>query len=214
MTTAGDANHRSTSEVLLSVIRDHPGERMSLQDVINGLAERSFGFLLLLFGLASAVAPPGVATLTAIPLFFFGLQMLAGYATPWLPASIAGRSFARGDLEKTIMRGIPIMRFIERMCRPRLEFLIGWLGERLLGLLVFILALVIAAPGPLTNGPPGVAIAFLSIAIINRDGLLVLFGVLTSIVALYLGGLGLYLVVVEVLPWLWEHAQELWHKVF
>jgi hypothetical protein len=214
MTTATDTNHRSTSEVLLSVVREHKGERMSLQDIINGLAERSFGFLLLLFGLASAVAPPGVATLTAIPLLFFGLQMLAGYPTPWLPASIAKRDFNRADLEKTIMRGIPIMRFFEKLARPRFEFLIGPVGERLLGLLIFILALVIAAPGPLTNAPPGVAIAFLSIAIINRDGLLVLIGVLISVGALYLGGLGLYLVVVEVLPWLWQHAVEFWKQVF
>ena len=212
MTT--DGNHRSTSEVLLGVIREHPGERMSLQNIIDGLAERSFGFLLLIFGLASAVAPPGVATLTAIPLLFFGLQMLGGYPTPWLPVSIARRDFNRADLEKTIMRGIPIMRFVEKLCRPRFEFLIGPLGERLLGLLIFILAVVIAAPGPLTNAPLGIAISFISIAIINRDGLLVLFGVLASMVALYLGGLGLYLVFTDVLPWLWEHAKEFSHRIF
>jgi hypothetical protein len=213
MTTA-ETNHRSTSDVLLGVVREHPGERMSIQNVINGLAERSFGFLLLLFGIASAVAPPGVATLTAIPLLFFGLQMLAGYPTPWLPKSIAGRDFNKADLEKTIQRGIPIMRFVERLCRPRFEFLIGPVGERLLGLLIFILAVVVAAPGPLTNAPPGIAISFISIAIINRDGLLVLFGVLASVVALYLGGLGLYLVVTDVIPWLWEHAKEFWHRMF
>ena len=79
------ANHRSTSEVLLALVRAHPGERMTIQDIIDGLGERSFGFVLLLFGLASAIAPPGVATFTAIPLMFFGLQMLARYRTPWLP---------------------------------------------------------------------------------------------------------------------------------
>ncbi|MEQ1863050.1 MAG: exopolysaccharide biosynthesis protein [Micropepsaceae bacterium] len=208
-----DLNHRSTSEILLALVRAHPEERMSIQDIIDGLGERSFGFVLLLFGIASAVAPPGVATFTAIPLMFFGLQMLARYRTPWLPRSIAMRSFVKADLEKTILRGVPTMRWIERFCRPRLLFLIGPLGERLLGLLIFILAVVIALPGPLTNAPPGFAIAFMSIAIIERDGLLVFAGVVASMFALYLGFLGLHLVIEHVLPGVWEFLVSTWQLI-
>jgi len=203
-------NHRSTSDVLLALVREFAGERISIQDIINGLGERSFGFVLLLFGLLSAVAPPGVATFTAMPLMFFGLQMLAGYATPWLPDFIAKRDMTRGDLQKTLERGVPIMQRIERFCRPRYLFLIGSTGERLLGLLVFVLAVVIALPGPLTNGPPGLAIAFMSIAIIERDGLLVLAGVLASCVALYLGYLGLHLFIDHVVPAAWEFLVSTW----
>lgn len=211
--TEAAPNHRSTSEVLLSLVRDFPSERISIQDIIDGLGERSFGFVLLMFGLLSAVAPPGVATFTALPLMFFGLQMLSGYPTPWLPAFIAKRTIARSDLEKTLQRGKPLMRRVERFCRPRLLFLIGPLGERMLGLLVFILAVVIALPGPLTNAPPGIAIAFMSIAIIERDGLLVFAGVLGSAVALYLGWLGLELFVIHVLPGLWNMVQDMWQSL-
>jgi hypothetical protein len=162
----------------------------------------------------SAIAiVPGLATITAIPLLFFGLQMLAGYRTPWLPKSILERRFAKADLLATIQRAVPAMRWVETICKPRLLFLTGRFGERLLGLLVFILALVIALPGPGTNFMPGVAIAFMSIAIIERDGLLVLIGMLVSAFALYIGYLGLHLVVTEVLPWVWEHTQEVWRTV-
>ena len=161
-----NGNHRSTSEVLLDVFRDHPQERMNIQDIIDGLGERSFGFLLLLFGLISAVAlVPGLATVSAMPLLFFGLQMVAGYKSPWLPDFIARHAFARTDLFKTVERGIPIMHAVERICGPRLLFLTGGAAERLLGLVVFVLAVVIALPGPGTNFLPGVAIAVLSIAI-------------------------------------------------
>jgi hypothetical protein len=136
--------------------------------------------------------------------------MVAGFDSPWLPRSIGARSFAKTDLEKTLKRAVPAMRWVEQICKPRLEFIVGELGERLLGLLVFILAVVIALPGPGTNFPPGVAIAFMSIAIIERDGLLVFIGVLGSMVALYIGWLGLYLVVTEILPWFLQHAQESW----
>lgn len=207
-------NHRSTSEALLAIVKAFPGERMRLQDLMEGLGERSFGFVLLLFGVLSAIAVvPGLATITSIPLLFFGLQMLAGYRTPWLPKSISQRSFLKSDLLATIERAVPAMRWVETICKPRFQFLIGRFGERLLGLLVFILALVIALPGPGTNFPPGVAIAFMAIAIIERDGLLVFAGVIGSFIALYIGYLGLHLVVTEFLPWVWEHTVELWKMV-
>ena len=207
-------NHRSTSEALLAIVKAFPGERMRLRDLMEGLGERSFGFVLLLFGVLSAIAVvPGLATITSIPLLFFGLQMLAGYRTPWLPKSISERSFLKADLLATIERAVPAMRWVETICKPRFQFLIGRFGERLLGLLVFILALVIALPGPGTNFPPGVAIAFMAIAIIERDGLLVFVGVIGSFIALYIGYLGLHLVVTEFLPWVWEHTLELWKMV-
>jgi hypothetical protein len=94
-----------------------------------------------------------------------------------------------------------------------LLFLIGPVGERLLGLLIFVLAVVIALPGPLTNAPPGFAIAFMSIAIIERDGLLVFAGVLASMFALYLGFLGLHLVIEHVLPGVWEFLVSTWKLI-
>ena len=166
------------------------------------------------FGVLSAIAiVPGLATITAIPLLFFGLQMLAGYRTPWLPKTISERKFPKADLLATIERAVPWMHWVETICKPRWQFLIGRFGERFLGLLVFVLAVVIALPGPGTNFAPGVAIAFMAIAIIERDGLLVFAGVLASFFALYIGYLGLHLVVTEVLPWVWEHTVEFWKSV-
>ena len=200
-----NTNDRSTSEVVLGVLREHAGERMSLQDIIDGLGERSFGFLLLLFGLLSAIAiVPGLATISAIPLLFFGSQMLGGAKSPWLPAAIARHTFPRADLTAAIERGLPIMRAVERICRPRLLFLTGGFGERLLGLVVFILAIVIGLPGPGTNFFPGLAVAFMAIAIINRDGLLVLFGLVASVFALYVAAWALAWLLTDVLPQVWN----------
>ena len=160
----------STSELLLALVRNFPQERISIQNLMDGLGERSFGFVLLLFGLLSAIAVvPGLATITAVPLLFFGLQRLAGYRTPWRPGFIANRSFLRRDLEGTIESGLWFLRWVENVCRPRLLFMTGWLGERVLGLLVFVLALLIALPGPGTNFLAGLAIAFMAVAIIQRD---------------------------------------------
>jgi hypothetical protein len=204
------AEHLRASEAILQIVRNFPNDRISLQDLLDALGERSFGFLLLIFGIACAIAPPGFATVFSMPLLLFAAQMVAGFDAPWLPRSIGARNFARADLEATLKRAVPAMRWVEKICKPRLQFLIGELGERLLGVIVFILTIVIALPGPGTNFPPGVAIAFMSIAIIERDGLLVFAGVLASMVALYIGFLGLQLVIMEILPWVWAEVEENW----
>jgi hypothetical protein len=204
----------STSELLLALVRNFPKDRISIQNILDGLGERSFGLVLLLFGLLSAVAVvPGLATVTALPLLFFSLQMVFGYHSPWLPRFIADRSFAKRDLEATLVRGAPILRWMENVCRPRLLFMTGWLGERLLGILVFVLALVIALPGPGTNFLPGLAIAFMAVAIIQRDGLLLLVGWLGSAGALYVGWLGITLIYELVWPAVREFLVKLWAQM-
>jgi hypothetical protein len=207
-------NHRSTSQALIEIVEAFPSTEMTLQDLMDGLGERSFGFVLLLFGVLSAIAiVPGLATITAVPLLFFGLQMFAGYRTPWLPKFILERSFAKADLLATIKRAVPAMRWVETICKPRLLFMTGRFAERLLGILVFILAAVIALPGPGTNFAPGVAIAFMAIAIIERDGLMVMIGMFVSAAALYIGYLGLRWIFTEVAPWAWDYALELWKSI-
>ena len=199
-------DHSTSSKILTGIAANHPRDRISIQDMIDALGERSFGFLLLMFSLPCIVAPPGLSSLPAIPLMFFGAQMLFRYDRAWLPATLARREFAKKDIEFVVRNTVPIMRRIERWCRPRMSFFVGPVGERLLGLLVILLASIIILPGPGTNGPPGVAIAFLSIAMIEKDGLLVFLGVVGSFVAMYLAISGLILffnwVVPAVLGWL------------
>jgi hypothetical protein len=199
-------DHTSTSKILAGITANHLDDRISIQDIINSLGERSFGFLLLMFALPCIVAPPGLSSLPAIPLFFFGAQMLFRYDRAWLPAAIAKRDFAKKDLDYVIKYTVPLMRRIEKWCKPRMAIFVGPVGERLLGLLVILLASIIILPGPGTNGPPGIAIAFLAIAMIEKDGLLVFAGVVGSFVAMYLAITGLLLffqwVVPAVLGWL------------
>ena len=158
-------DHRKTSDLLLDIVRTHQGAQISVRELIDALEDRGFGFV--------------------------ALQMVVRYRKPWLPSKLADRGLARADVERVLLKGTPLLRRVERLCKPRFDFLIGSLGEQLLGILIFVLALVIALPGPLTNGPPGIAIVILSIAMIERDGLAVLAGVAASGVALALGLAGL-----------------------
>ncbi|NWH07353.1 MAG: exopolysaccharide biosynthesis protein [Alphaproteobacteria bacterium] len=209
-----DDDHRSTSQILLALVQDHGHERISVRDLLEGLGERGFGFAFLMFAIPAAMpGPPGFGSLFGIPLMMFAGQMVMRMPSPWLPAFIADRSFARSDLEKIVRMALPYMQWVERLCKPRLDFAVLGVGEVLLGLLVFILAFVLFLPGPGTNFLPGISILFLSIALIERDGLLVLLGTVFSFAMLVLAVWGVWLFIVEIIPFAWMWILWFWDGI-
>jgi hypothetical protein len=81
----------------------------------------------------------------------------------------------------------------------------GPVGDRLIGLTCFLLSLVLLLPIPLGNMAPGVAIAALGLAMVQRDGALALVGyAVTALSAalLMIGGAAAILALRELLKWL------------
>jgi hypothetical protein len=61
---------------------------------------------------------------------------------------------------------------------------LSWTGERLIGIAILILALVLFAPIPFANWPPACAIAIMGLAIVEKDGVAVLVGLAVGVVSL------------------------------
>ena len=57
------------------------------------------------------------------------------------------------------------------------------LVERLLGLVLLLLAILVALPIPFANQPPAVAQGLISLGLIERDGMVVLIGLLAAAIA-------------------------------
>ena len=68
--------------------------------------------------------------------------------------------------------------------RPRLTVLLSWTGERLIGIAILILALVLALPIPFANWLPACAIAIIALAIVEKDGVAVLAGLAVGVLSL------------------------------
>lgn len=64
---------------------------VSLGDILQLAAERTFGFLLAVLSLPSAlpIPAPGYSTPFGIVLLLLGWQLLVGASTPWLPPPAA-----------------------------------------------------------------------------------------------------------------------------
>lgn len=176
--------HRHTSEVLNEIIEKCSQGTISLGDFVRILGDRAFGLVILVFSLPNSLPIPGIpgfSTITGLPITFFAMQMLLGQKVLWLPKKLAKREFSGPSMTKVLRKALPVVMWIEKFLKPRLFFVSSPAGERLLGLFMVVLSLIIALPIPLGNFLPGVSMSVLAIGLVERDGIFLLGGMVVSI---------------------------------
>jgi hypothetical protein len=174
-----------TSEVLREIAAGE-GERVTFRDILTVLRHRAFGFTLLIFALPCCLPmPPGIPTVCGTALVIIALNLIVARQRLWLPAAIAGKSVARADLQRLVDRAVPHLERLERICKPRFTIVTEPVGKILIGLVILVLGFIMILPIPfLGNIPPGFAATFIAIGMTERDGLIVLIGLVVSAVAI------------------------------
>lgn len=168
--------HLPLTEILMG-LADHAEPRVTVGHLMEHFGGRALGGLLLIFGLACTLPlPPGGTTIFGAPLVLLAPQLVFGSRQPWLPAKVRRGSIATADLKRGLPRVLPWLERVEAVSRPRLSFLFGPIGDRLIGLTCTLLALVLILPIPLGNILPAAAVTVLALALVQRDGVLALFG--------------------------------------
>jgi hypothetical protein len=177
---------RRTSHLLRDFVTSHPEPRISLAALSDALGDRGFGVLLFIFALPNLL-PVNIPLLSAVlglPLVMLAAQLTYGRHKPWFPHWLTRQSFPREGFANVVLRSLPYLEGAERLLRPRLAVLLSWTGERLVGLAVLILALVLALPIPFANWLPACAIAIIGLAIVEKDGVAVLVGLVVGAASL------------------------------
>lgn len=172
------------SQILDGIIADDRRERVSVQDLMQAMDARAVAALILLFALPNVVpTPPGTSSILGLPLLYLTAQMMLG-KLPWLPAIIADRSMTRADFGTFIGRVTPLLARVERLLKPRALFLTSPRGEKIIGGVCLLLAVVLALPIPLGNMLPAFAITLMALGVLERDGLWVLLGAVVAVLSL------------------------------
>jgi len=175
-------SEKQTLELLEDAIAQLDGETITLGTLIDVLAERAFGMVLLVLALPCAIPfLYGVPQIMSLPMVFVAAQLGIGRHTLWLPEKLRQRTLKKESLSDILDRARPWLKRFEKISRPRLIFLTQRPMEQLIGLLFLLFALTIMIPLPLTNTFPGIAIVIASIGFIERDGILVAIGTLIGI---------------------------------
>ena len=162
---------------VLTAIAEHSEPEISIADLTRMFGGRAIGALLFVFGLICALPlPPGATTIFGFPLLLLAPQLVIGASAPWLPKGVKDRTIAVAGLRTGLPRVIPWLQKIEAISRPRLVFLFNPVGERLIGVLCTLLAIVLILPIPLGNILPALAVTVMAFSLIQRDGLIALAG--------------------------------------
>jgi len=170
---------RLSAELEDRFLSDRCPERISLDDILKLAGERTFGFLFVLLSLPSALPlpAPGYSTPFGVVIALLAAQMLVGARKPWLPGRWRSRQIDRDSVQKLLRAGLPWLRRIEAIARPRLTTVCTSLPGRIwLGLAIFLMGCSMIAPIPGTNTLPAAGIWLTGFGLTDDDGAISLFG--------------------------------------
>jgi len=180
--------HRRTTDILRRLLAEHQGPRLSLEDLAVALGARGAGMMILLLALPNAIpgpAIPGLSALFGLPMAVLSLMLLRGAGRLRLPSWLGARSVAFADFRNFLARGLPWLERFEHRVEPRPSFLTcSDQGERIVGVLLILLSLVLALPVPGGNLPAALAIILIAFGLIEDDGRVVTLGAVAGILAM------------------------------
>lgn len=170
------------SQRLSRLVADAEGEMVTLAWVLDQLHERTFGLFLLILALPCCIPfLYGVPQVVALPLLFIAGQMVLGWGKPWLPQKLGERQVATASLAALARRADPWLRRMEPVSRPRLAALTRRPLDQIVGVALLVFSAAILVPVPGTNTVPGIAVAIIAIGLLQRDGILVLLGLILGV---------------------------------
>jgi hypothetical protein len=153
----------------------------TIEALTEALGKRSFGIVLVLFGLPNLLPLPGLPMLCGLVIAVIGVQMMLGAQNLKLPRWLSQRRIRRSDLARLVMRAEPTLRTLEKVMRPRLPVLTSLQAQRALGAVLLGLGIALQAPIPFFGGiAPGLGVILIALALTERDGAVMLLGLLVS----------------------------------
>lgn len=168
---------KKTSQIVRDVIASVEGDSSITVEKfmsIMGHRAQAMGIFILAIATVVAGAIPGFSTIAAVPIIFIALQMALGGQAVWLPKRIREKHISSSLMRSSLTRALPTLVWMERLLKPRLTWLTSGICRRLLALVILVLAFVLALPIPGGNLLPSTTITLLSLAILERDGFLVI----------------------------------------
>ena len=175
------------TSAILTGLAAHQSERLTVGDILAVLRDRAFALLVVLLGLPNCLPmPPPIPLVCGLLLALVAVQIIAGRPAPWLPRALLHRSIARADLERAVMRAAPVFRKLERLSRPRMTVLETALAIRLIGFVLLVLSfgIIFALPPIVGQIPLGIAVCLLGLGLVERDGVVVIGGLIIGSVGL------------------------------
>jgi hypothetical protein len=185
------------SRALVSVAASLPPASVSLRELLERIGEQGLllvcVFLTLPFLLPVSI--PGVSTVFGLAIILIGVGVTFN-RVPWLPRRILERPLSTPHLKQAFERGARIVARFERLVRPRWFLLTRTAAANFVhGLALIVAGVLLIFPlglVPFSNTLPALAILFLSLGLLERDGVFIVLGYAMNLATIvYFGVLAL-----------------------
>ncbi|UOA32211.1 hypothetical protein DSM110093_01997 [Sulfitobacter sp. DSM 110093] len=167
-------------------------DTVEVGQLIDALDERGYGpalAVLPLIELTPLGGIPGFPTLLALLVAILALRMLMGYAHFWAPNWLRRQHLGASKVLKSVEWLRPISEWIDEKLHARLSRIAGPTGQKLA--CGVILCLCLSVPPlevvPFATSAPMIVISIFGLALLYRDGLLMLLGFVGAGIAAFAG---------------------------
>ena len=192
---------RRLSSDLRALLHEADGRTVTVERIEEILKGRGVAMLILLLSAPFIVPAPGLSTPFGIGICLLGLRIAIGGRSA-LPRFIREKEVKFATLERVVSCIVRVVSKLEKRIRPRMRFMrdhprmVNLIG---VGIISSGFVLSLPLPIPLSNLFPALSIMCLAAGLMERDGLLVLWGYVLGVLS------WVYLAV-----W-WEVVIRTWH---
>lgn len=185
--------NQTLAESLLQAAHSIKGEQVTLRQILEIIGEQGLIFvcMFLCIPFLIPVSIPGVSTVFGAAIILLSISITLN-RLPWLPRQIMNRPIATEKLIPTLERGARTIGRLDRWVRPRMiRFTESAAMNRFNGLMLMFGGVLLIFPLgliPFSNTLPALAVIFLGVGMLQRDGLFILLGyVMLIATVLYFG---------------------------
>lgn len=193
MSVAGSSGvaPKRTSALLDEFARSLKKPEITVGEIVNALGDRGLGLLIAVFALPNVIPTtvPGATILFGLPSFVFSIQLALGVKRLMLPGFIARRRIGTKAFQATAKNMVAVLRWFERLLKPRLVGMTSAYAERFIGGFCIVLAIGAAAPIPFGHNLPALSLAIIGLGLVESDGLAILFGLALGFLGFIVAGL-------------------------
>ncbi len=162
----------------------------SIKDVFEAFGDRAYGpflFVLAVVTISPISAIPGISIVLGVLIMLIAGQYFFKEGAPWIPQKLKDMSMSSNDAQKKLDKVSDYLEKLDKFIMPRMKFAVNK-AMRYIAMAVVVglgLSMIPLAAVPWGVMIPGFAIFFIALAIVARDGLLMICGLVASIGALY-----------------------------
>ncbi len=173
MNHLGPITQLALSKELLSFREKITSEHVSVEVLLHALPPRALALVSLLASLPFFLPLPmmGLSTLMGLVIIFCAMGIILD-GNVWIPQSLRKKSVPTEILRKAVDKLQNLSKKLEKLVRPRWLWMSTPFLLKLHGVAIVVAALILALPSPPGgNIPPALAIAAMSLGVMEEDGL-------------------------------------------